>query len=132
MIAALAAFAIVREGLKSVTSDRVISVWLVLTVLAVMTGSASGGMSLARGAMGEHAVQAAEAARVDPEIMHRIAAMGSAAMDILPLNGAVITPPAICTPTHKQSYIDLFMVGSLSALSAITLVLGLCLTVGVF
>jgi len=51
VIAALAAFAVVREGLKSLAGDPVISLWLVVTVLAAMTGSASGGMSLALGAM---------------------------------------------------------------------------------
>ncbi|HEV6967411.1 GntP family permease [Roseateles sp.] len=132
VIAALAAFAIVREGLKSLASDPVISLWLVVTVLAAMTGSASGGMSLALGAMGEYYAKAAEAAHINPEIMHRIAAMGSAAMDILPHNGAVITLLAICKLTHRQSYFDLFMVGSLTAFSASVLVLGLYLTVGVF
>ncbi|MBK6613595.1 GntP family permease [Ottowia sp.] len=132
VIAALAAFAVVREGLRAVTSDPVVSLWLVVTVLAAMTGSASGGMSLALGAMGEYYATAAEAARINPEIMHRIAAMGSAAMDILPHNGAVITLLAICGLTHKQSYFDLFVVGSLTAFSASLLVLGLYLTVGVF
>ena len=132
VIAALAGFAIVREGLKSVASDPVISLWLVVTVLAAMTGSASGGMSLALGAMGEYYARAAEAAHINPEIMHRIAAMGSAAMDILPHNGAVITLLAICGLTHKQSYFDLFVVGSLTAFVASLLVLGLYLTVGVF
>lgn len=132
VIATLAAFAVVREALRSVTSDPVISLWLVVTVLAAMTGSASGGMSLALGAMGEYYVQAAEAANISPEIMHRIAAMGSAAMDILPHNGAVVTLLAICKLTHKQSYFDLFVVGSLTAFSASILVLALYLTVGVF
>jgi len=132
VIATLAAFAVVREGLKAVASDPVVSLWLVVTVLAAMTGSASGGMSLALGAMGEYYAHAAEAARINPEIMHRIAAMGSAAMDILPHNGAVITLLAICGLTHKQSYFDLFVVGSLTAFSASILVLGMYLTVGVF
>jgi len=132
VIAALATFAVVREGLKAVTSDPVISLWLVVTVLAAMTGSASGGMSLALGAMGEYYAKAAEAAHINPEVMHRIASMGSAAMDILPHNGAVITLLAICGLTHKQSYFDLFVVGSLTAFSASILVLGLYLTVGVF
>ena len=132
VIAALAAFAVVREGLKSLASDPVVSLWLVVTVLAAMTGSASGGMSLALGAMGEYYAKTAEAAHIDPEIMHRIASMGSAAMDILPHNGAVITLLAICKLTHKQSYFDLFMVGSLTAFTASLLVLGLYLTVGVF
>nr|WP_315207888.1 GntP family permease [uncultured Albidiferax sp.] len=132
VIAALAAFAVVREGLKSVASDPVVSLWLVVTVLAGMTGSASGGMSLALGAMGDYYAQAAQAAHINPEIMHRIASMGSAAMDILPHNGAVITLLAICGLNHKQSYFDLFVVGSLTAFTASLLVLGLYLTVGVF
>ena len=132
VIATLAAFAVVREGLKSLAGDPVISLWLVVTVLAAMTGSASGGMSLALGAMGEYYARAAEAANINPEIMHRIASMGSAAMDILPHNGAVITLLAICGLTHKQSYFDLFMVGSLTAFTASLLVLGLYMTVGVF
>lgn len=132
VIATLAAFAVVREGLRSLASDPVVSLWLVVTVLAAMTGSASGGMSLALGAMGEYYARAAEAAKIDPQIMHRIASMGSAAMDILPHNGAVITLLAICGLTHKQSYFDLFVVGSLTAFSASLLVLGLYLTIGVF
>jgi len=132
VIAALAAFAVVREGLKAVAADPVISLWLVVTVLAAMTGSASGGMSLALGAMGEYYAHAAEAANINPEIMHRIASMGSAAMDILPHNGAVITLLAICGLTHKQSYFDLFVVGSVTAFTASILVLVLYLTVGVF
>jgi len=102
VIATLAAFAVVRESLRSLTADPVISLWVVVTVLAAMTGSASGGMSLALGAMGEYYARAAEAAQINPEIMHRIASMGSAAMDILPHNGAVITLLAICKLTHKQ------------------------------
>lgn len=132
VIATLAAFAVVREGLRSLASDPVVSLWLVVTVLAAMTGSASGGMSLALGAMGEYYARAAEAAQIDPDIMHRIASMGSAAMDILPHNGAVITLLAICGLTHRQSYVDLFVVGSLTAFTASLLVLGLYLTVGVF
>ena len=132
VIASLASFALVREGLKALASDPVVSLWLVVTVLAAMTGSASGGMSLALGAMGEYYAKSAEAAHINPEIMHRIAAMGSAAMDILPHNGAVITLLAICGLTHKESYFDLFVVGSLTAFAASILVLGMYLTVGVF
>ncbi len=132
VIASLAAFAVVREGLKSVASDPAVSLWLVVTVLAAMTGSASGGMSLTLGAMGEDYARDALAAGINPEIMHRIAALGSSAMDILPHNGAVITLLAICGLTHRESYFDLFIVGSLTCFIASLLVLGLYMTVGVF
>jgi H+/gluconate symporter-like permease len=64
--------------------------------------------------------------------MHRMAALGSAAMDILPHNGAVITLLAICGLTHKESYYDLFMVGSLSAFTSSILVLVIYEMFGVF
>lgn len=132
VIASLAAFAVVREALKAVSPDPVVSLWVVVTVLAGMTGSASGGMSLALGAMGEYYAQAAQAAGINPQIMHRMAALGSAAMDILPHNGAVITLLAICSLTHKESYYDLFMVGSLSAFTSSILVLVIYEMFGVF
>jgi H+/gluconate symporter-like permease len=132
VIASLAAFAVVREALRAVSPDPVVSLWVVVTVLAGMTGSASGGMSLALGAMGEYYAQAAQAAGINPQIMHRMAALGSAAMDILPHNGAVITLLAICGLTHKESYYDLFMVGSLSAFTSSILVLVTYEMFGVF
>ena len=132
VIAALASFSLVSEGLRHVAADPVVSLWLVVTVLAAMTGSASGGMSLALGAMGKSYADAAAAAHIDPAIMHRIASMGSAALEILPHNGAVITLLAICGLTHKESYFDLFIVGSMTAFVASLVVLGLYLTVGVF
>ncbi len=111
MIASLAAFAIVRDWLKSVTTDPVIGLALIVNVLAGITGSASGGMSIAlRTPRAKYYSQAAQAVGISPEIMHRVAALGSAAIDILPHNGAVITLLAICSLTHKQSYFDLFMV----------------------
>ena len=82
--------------------------------------------------MGEYYAHAAQAAGINPEIMHRIAALGSAAMDILPHNGAVITLLAICSLTHRESYLDLFMVGSLSALLSSVLVLVLNAVFGTF
>lgn len=132
VIAALASFVVVRKALRSIVADPVLSLWLVVTVLAAMTGSASGGMSLALGAMGADYARAAELAKINPEIMHRVASMGSAAMEILPHNGAVITLLSICGLTHKQSYFDLFVVGSLTAFFAGVLVLALYLSVGVF
>jgi hypothetical protein len=38
----------------------------------------------------------------------------------LPHNGAVVTLPAVCGSTHRESYLDIVMVGIVSAL--ITLV----------
>ena len=132
VIASLAAFVMVREALQGLFGDPVISLFVVVNVLAGMTGSASGGLSLALGALGEHYSQAAAAAHISPQIMHRIAAMASGGMDILPHNGAVITLLSICGLNHRESYFDLFIVGSIGTTLAGILVIILHAMFGTF
>ncbi|MGS0466000.1 hypothetical protein ACU8V3_01530 [Cobetia marina] len=48
-------------------------------------------------------------AGIDPELMHRVAALAAGSMDTLPHSGAVITLLAICKLTHRQSYGQMFM-----------------------
>jgi H+/gluconate symporter-like permease len=81
-----------------------------VTTLAGITGSASGGLSIALAAMAEQFKAAAEASGIPLEVMHRIAAMASGGMDTLPHNGAVITLLAVTGLTHRQSYPDIFAV----------------------
>ena len=132
VIAALAAFAVARDWLKSVATDPVVSIFVVVNVLAGMTGSASGGLSLALGAMGQYYADVARAASISPEIMHKVATLASGGMDILPHNGAVITLLAICGLTHKESYLDMFVVGSLCTTVAGLLVIVLNAMFGTF
>ena len=132
VIASLAAFITVREALKGLFSDPVISLFVVVNVLAGMTGSASGGLSLALGALGEYYAHAAQAAGISPQIMHRVATLASGGMDILPHNGAVITLLSICALTHRESYFDLFVVGSIGTTLAGILVIILNAIFGTF
>ena len=81
-----------------------------VTVLAGITGSASGGLSIALAAMADTFIQAAKAANIPLEVLHRIAAMASGGMDTLPHNGAVITLLAVTGLTHKTSYVDIFAI----------------------
>ena len=74
-----------------------------MTVLAGITGSASGGMSIALAAMSDQFIAAAEAAKIPLEVLHRVAAMASGGMDTLPHNGAVITLLAVTGLTHRRS-----------------------------
>jgi len=81
-----------------------------VNVLAGVTGSASGGMSIALAAMSDQFIAAANAAHIPMEVLHRVASMSSGGMDTLPHNGAVITLLAVTGLTHKQSYKDIFAV----------------------
>src|SRR3546814_14968599 len=75
---------------------------ITVTVLAGITGSASGGMSIALAAMSETFIANAAAAGIPLEVFHRVAAMASGGMDTLPHNGAVITLLAVTGLTHRQ------------------------------
>ena len=109
VIAALPGFIVIRDALKAIPNPLVNEA-LTVTTLAGITGSASGGMSIALAAMANDFIAAANAAGISPEVLHRVAAMASGGMDTLPHNGAVITLLAVCGLTHRQSYKDIFAV----------------------
>jgi H+/gluconate symporter-like permease len=107
VIAALPGFVAVSNALKSVP-DPLVNAAVSVTTLAGITGSASGGMSIALAAMSDQFIRAADAAQIPLEVMHRVVAMASGGMDTLPHNGAVITLLAVTGLTHKQSYREIF------------------------
>ena len=110
VVSSLPGFAAVRDFLLSIDPGTpLISEALVVNVLAGITGSASGGMSIALEAMGARYLEWANAAGVSADLLHRVAAMSSGGFDSLPHNGAVITLLAICGMTHKKSYPDIGM-----------------------
>src|ERR1700692_4464667 len=87
---------------------------LTVNVLAGITGSASGGMSIALETFGKNYFEWAQRVNVSPELLHRVASMASGGMDTLPHNGAVITLLAVTGLTHRQSYKDIFAVTCLT------------------
>ncbi|MBM3117759.1 GntP family permease [Jeongeupia naejangsanensis] len=109
VIAALPGFIVIREALQSIPNPLV-NAAVTVSSLAGITGSASGGMSIALAAMSEHFIAACQAAGIPLEVLHRVVAMASGGMDTLPHNGAVITVLAVTGLTHRESYRDIFAV----------------------
>ena len=109
VIAALPGFAAIQSAMKVITNP-LINEAIAVTTLAGMTGSASGGLSLALAAMADQFKAAAAAAQIPMEVLHRVAAMACGGMDTLPHNGAIITLLAITGLTHRQSYGDIFAI----------------------
>ena len=93
-----------------------------MTVLAGITGSASGGMSIALAAMAEQFIANANAAGIPLEVLHRVASMASGGMDTLPHNGAVITLLAVTGLTHRQSYKDIFAITVIKTLAVAVII----------
>jgi H+/gluconate symporter-like permease len=92
-----------------------------INVLAGITGSSSGGLSIALEVMGQRYLDLAQAQVLSPELLHRIAAMSAGGMHTLPHNGAVIALLAVTGQTHRQSYLDVLAITVLKTLTVFTL-----------
>lgn len=111
VIASLAGFAIIRDVVLTASpSNPLISEAMAMSVLAGITGSSSGGLSIALETLGSEYMVMAQQAGISPELMHRVATLAAGGMDTLPHSGAVITLLAICGLTHRQSYGNVAMV----------------------
>ncbi|WP_232630982.1 GntP family permease [Methylobacterium sp. Leaf118] len=122
VIAALPGFKTISDALSTIPNP-LINEAVTVNVLAGVTGSASGGLSIALGALSGRFVEAAQAAGIPLEVMHRVASMASGGMDTLPHNGAVITLLAVTGLTHRQSYGDIFAI-TLIKTAAVFVVIG--------
>ena len=129
VIAALPGFLVVADALKSIPNPLVNEA-ITVTSLAGITGSASGGMSIALAAMADSFIANAQAAGIPLEVFHRVASMASGGMDTLPHNGAVITLLAVAGLTHKQSYKDIFAVTLIKTM-AVFLIIGVYYATGI-
>ena len=130
VIAALPGFIVVADALKAIPNP-LINEAITVTVLAGITGSASGGMSIALAAMSDTFIQAANAAHIPLEVLHRVASMASGGMDTLPHNGAVITLLAVTGLTHRTSYGDIFAVTCIKT-AAVFVVIGAYYLLGIY
>ena len=51
---------------------------------------------------------------INPEVIHRIASLATAGLDVMPHNGAVITALAVVGLTHKEAYKYIFILALLA------------------
>ena len=130
VIALLPGFAAVSAALRAIPNPLVNEA-VTVTVLAGITGSASGGMSIALAAMSDEFIAAAKAANIPLEVFHRVAAMASGGMDTLPHNGAVITLLAVTGLTHRQAYKDVFAI-TLTKTAAVFVVIAFYYLTGIY
>ena len=132
VVAALPAFAMVRDWVLSIGGGPLVSLATATNVLAALTGSASGGLTIALDALGGTYMTIAADRGIDPALMHRVAVIGAGTLDSLPHNGAVVTLLAVCGSTHRESYGDIVVVGIAGALIALAAVIALGSALGSF
>jgi H+/gluconate symporter-like permease len=132
VVAAMPAFATVRNWVLSIEGGLLVSLAIATNVLASLTGSASGGLTIALDTLGETYLRLAEQQGINPELLHRVAVIGAGTLDSLPHNGAIVTLLAVCGCTHKESYLDIVVVAIVGAILALVAVIALGSALGSF
>lgn len=132
VIASLAVFATVRDGMFGVSDNPVVVAAVSTSGISGLTGSASGGLTITLQTFGEQLATMATDQGISMELMHRVTAMASTGFDSLPHNGAIITLLLVCGLSHRESYKDIFVVTVLVPVVGLLAVMGIGLTVGTF
>ncbi|AKQ56876.1 GntP family permease [Bordetella hinzii] len=133
VIASLAGFIAIRDAVLHVAPHNpLISEAIAMGTLAGITGSSSGGMSIALATLGSDYLAMAQQAGISPELLHRVAVLASGSMDTLPHSGAIITLLSICRLTHRKSYGDIAAVTIMMPVIALVTVIVLGTLFGSF
>ncbi|WP_432361004.1 GntP family permease [Sporosarcina sp. UB5] len=120
---AVPAFKMAVEAMTSIPGSPLIGAAIAVSVIAGMTGSASGGQTIALPLIAPHYLDMG----VNPEALHRVVAISSGALDSLPHNGYVVTTiQSICGETHRDAY------GAMGALTVIVPVIGVAIAIILF
>ncbi len=109
VVAALPAFAVVRDAVLEIPGGPLVSLIVAMNTLAALTGTASGGMAIALGALGSEYMRMAGEYGINPELMHRLTTISAGTLDALPHNGTVLLLLQISKLTHAESYFDMVM-----------------------
>lgn len=131
VVASVAAFAVVRDSIFNMGANAIITSVVTVSITAGLTGSSSGGMTIALTALGDELREMAIADDTSLEVMHRLTAMASGGLDTLPHSGAVVTLLIVCGLTHKQSYKDLAVITIVGPVTAVALLVG-AVSLGMF
>ncbi|MEP3227069.1 MAG: GntP family permease [Parasphingorhabdus sp.] len=108
---------------QNIPGSPLIGAAIAVTVIAGLTGSASGGQTIALPLIAPHYLDVG----AQPDELHRVVAISSGALDSLPHNGYVVTTiRAVCGETHKDAY------GAVGALTVIIPVIGTIMAVMLF
>lgn len=124
VIAIVPAFDNITAWLLGISDNPLIAEGLAVQIMAIITGSASGGMGIALSTLGDTFNNVAQTIGISPDALHRIAAIASGA-SIFPNNGALLTLLAVTGLSHKETYKDVFVVAFL--IPTIALIVGIIL-----
>ena len=124
--------AAVRNAVLGIGRGPRVSLAVATNILAALNSSLSGGLTIGLDALGATDLQRAAEIGMSPDLLHRVAVIGSGTLDSLPHKGAVVTLLSVCGSNHREAYKDMFMVGIVGAIVALVAVMVLGSLAGSF
>lgn len=117
------AFQVAVDAMTNIPGSPLIGAAVAVSVIAGMTGSASGGQAIALPLLAPGYMDAG----VNPEALHRVVAISSGALDSLPHNGYVVTTiHSICGEKYSAAY------WAVAATTVVTPVIGVIIAIVLF
>jgi H+/gluconate symporter-like permease len=114
------AFGAAVDALTHLPGDPLLGAAAAVTLIAGLTGSASGGQAIALPIIAPHYLEQG----VDPAALHRVVAIASGGLDSLPHNGYVVTTiRAVCRESHASAYGPVFCMTVVVPLAGLALAL---------
>lgn len=117
------AFDVAVAAMTSLPGNELVGAAVAVSVIAGLTGSASGGQVIALPEVAPHYLDQG----VSPEQLHRVVSISSGALDSLPHNGYVVTTiRAICNEKHSDAY------WAVGAVTVVVPAIGLAVAIALF
>ncbi|MPL96390.1 hypothetical protein SDC9_42568 [bioreactor metagenome] len=108
VVSASPGFQLVVSSLDKIPGPPIVQLMIAVNICCGITGSSSGGLTITLNALSERFL----ATGVNPQVLHRMAAVCSGGLDSLPHNGTVVNSMAAYKINHHMSYKYYFMLNT--------------------
>lgn len=106
VVAAVSGYQLILDSLTSIPGPAIFKLIIAVNVAAGLTGSSSGGLSIALENMKGYFLDLG----LSPNVIHRIGAMSSGGLDSMPHVSGFVNNLQVCRLNHRQSYPSYAMV----------------------
>lgn len=100
VVSASPGFELVVNSLSKIPGPPIVQLMIAVNICCGITGSSSGGLTITLNALGERFL----ATGINPQVLHRMAAVCSGGLDSLPHNGTVVNSMVAYKLNHRISY----------------------------
>ncbi len=106
VVAAVSGYQLILDSLTNIPGAAIFKLIIAVNVAAGLTGSSSGGLSIAMENMKDYFLDLG----LSPTVIHRIGAMSSGGLDSMPHVSGFVNNLQVCRLNHRQSYPSYAMV----------------------